>query len=377
MRRAVLVLLPFALLLSCVRAPVPVEVPAPPPQSTFAERIRPILEARCVVCHACYNSPCQFNQQTYEGVDRGGTKALIYDGARLVAVPPTRMFQDAQTTAQWRSEFKFFPLVSHSGKPEDSVLHHFLTQRRADQRSGDFDMEKKNTCPDTVEATKAYFRERPEAGMPYGMPPLDDAQFKELEDWLSAGAPPPPPPAPPTPAIAAAAAKWEAFFDSDDLRGQLVARYLYEHLFLAHLYFSPTSRDFYRLVRSRTPIGQPVDEIATVRPFDDPERQARALPPGAAARDHRAQDARALRAERRQAGALPGPLLVRRLEAHRAARRTTTRWPATPSWPSPPSLRARATSSCSTTRTTWCAPSSTGRCARGRSPSTSSTSTSG
>lgn len=256
---------------SCAHAPALVEVPAPPARSTFAARVRPILEARCVVCHACYNSPCQLNQQTYEGLERGGNKQLIYDGSRLTAIEPTRMFQDATSTREWRKHFKFFPVISHSGTPADSVLHHFVAQRRADARGGDFEAEKKPVCPDSVEAATAYLKSRPEAGMPYGMPPLDDAQFQVLEGWLAQGAPPPPEPEPPPASTQAAIARWEKFLGGDDLRSQLVSRYLYEHLFLAHLHFGPNTRDFYRLVRSRTPAGQPVDEIVTVRPFDDPK----------------------------------------------------------------------------------------------------------
>jgi hypothetical protein len=71
-------------------------------------------------------------------------------------------------------------------------------------------------------------------------------------------------------------AKWEAFFNADGPKQKTVSRYLYEHLFLAHLYFANESSNrgaagpFFRLVRSRTPSGVPIDEIATVRPYDDP-----------------------------------------------------------------------------------------------------------
>lgn len=267
-------LVPWLCLLAvtaCVRAPPRVEVPAPSPQPTFATKIRPILEARCVVCHACYNSPCQLNQQTFDGLDRGANHQRVYDSSRLVAIAPTRMFQDATSTTQWRKQFAFFPVVSHGGTPADSVLHHFIAQRRRDARGGNFEAEQEVTCPDTVEQAKAFLAKRPEAGMPYGFPPLDDAQFEAIEAWLADGAPPPPEPPPSTRGVLAAVARWEEFFDADDLRTQLVSRYLYEHLFLAHLHFSAGSRDFYRLVRSRTGRGQLVDEIVTVRPFDDPK----------------------------------------------------------------------------------------------------------
>lgn len=255
----------------CVHVPEQEEVAAPPARPTFAAKVRPILEARCVVCHACYNSPCQLNQQTYEGLDRGANKQLIYDGSRLEAIAPTRMFQDATTTREWRERHAFFPVISHSGVPADSVLHHFIAQRRADARGGDFEAEQKTDCPDSVDAAKEYLRKRPEAGMPYGFPPLDDAEFQVIEAWLAEGAPPPPEPPRPSPDTLEGLARWEKFFDGDTLRSQLVSRYLYEHLFLAHLHFGPRSRDFYRLVRSRTGVGQPIDEIVTVRPFDDPK----------------------------------------------------------------------------------------------------------
>jgi hypothetical protein len=55
-----------------------------------ATQVRPILEARCVVCHACYDAPCQLDLGSAEGIDRGGTTAKVYDGTRLLQVDPTR-----------------------------------------------------------------------------------------------------------------------------------------------------------------------------------------------------------------------------------------------------------------------------------------------
>lgn len=71
--------------------------------------------------------------------------------------------------------------------------------------------------------------------------------------------------------------KWEAFFNGDSLKQQLTSRYIYEHLFLSHLYFADhlkatkdTPIQFFALVRSTTPSGQPINRIATRRPYDDP-----------------------------------------------------------------------------------------------------------
>ncbi len=259
----------IVLLSACVRTiPPPEHVE---PSATFAAQVRPILEQRCLVCHSCYNSPCQLNFQSYEGLDRGANKHSIYEPSRIFAVAPTRMFQDARTTDEWVKTFKFFPVVSHDRKPADSLLYHFVMQRRAQPITGDFNAEQAPACPDSVEQARSYLKGRPEAGMPYGLPPLDDAQFAVIEKWLEAGAPGPLPEKPPPSETQAAIAKWEKFFNADDLRSQLVARYLFEHLFLAHIYFGAPSRDFYRLVRSRTEAPAAVDEIATVRPFDDPK----------------------------------------------------------------------------------------------------------
>ena len=48
-------------------------------------------------------------------------------------------------------------------------------------------------------------------------------------------------------------------------------RYIYEHWFLAHLYFNDLPiGTFFELVRSGTPPGQPIRVIATRLPYDDP-----------------------------------------------------------------------------------------------------------
>ncbi|MGR8953695.1 MAG: fatty acid cis/trans isomerase, partial [Gammaproteobacteria bacterium] len=69
----------------------------------------------------------------------------------------------------------------------------------------------------------------------------------------------------------AAIAQWENFINGPALKQKLVSRYIYEHLFIGQLHFKghPES-EFFRLVRSKTPPGQPIEEINTVRPYDDP-----------------------------------------------------------------------------------------------------------
>jgi hypothetical protein len=63
-----------------------------------------VFERRCVVCHGCYDAPCQLKLESFAGVERGATSAVVYDGSRLTAAEPTRLFVDAQTLAEWRAK---------------------------------------------------------------------------------------------------------------------------------------------------------------------------------------------------------------------------------------------------------------------------------
>ncbi len=65
--------------------------------------------------------------------------------------------------------------------------------------------------------------------------------------------------------------QWEHFLNGTSNKQQLVSRYIYEHLFIAHIHFEGShNREFYRLIRSRTPPGKLPDEIATNRPYHSP-----------------------------------------------------------------------------------------------------------
>ncbi|EGH48521.1 esterified fatty acid cis/trans isomerase, partial [Pseudomonas syringae pv. pisi str. 1704B] len=76
-----------------------------------------------------------------------------------------------------------------------------------------------------------------------------------------------------TPSVTEAAQinAWEAQLNEPGANQALVGRWLFEHLFLAHIYFEGgEAGHFFQWVRSRTPSGKPVDLIATRRPDDDP-----------------------------------------------------------------------------------------------------------
>ena len=248
----------------------------------WQRRVRPVMERRCVVCHGCYDAPCQLKLSSIEGLRRGASPVPVYNPARIHAGTPTRLFIDAHDVRQWRA-LGFHPVINEGPQRDprhnldDSVLYRLLQLKQqhplpAGRRlSADFTLEldREQSCP-TLASIDRYANEHPLWGMPYAMPKLSRSEHRTLVEWLAAGAPAPPPPGP-SPAVEPQIRRWETFLNGHSDKQRLVSRYLYEHLFLAHLHFAGSDpREFYRLVRSRTPPGKTVDEIPTLRPYDDP-----------------------------------------------------------------------------------------------------------
>ena len=274
-------------------APLPALTPVARKVSFDAD-VKPVLENRCVVCHACYDGPCQLLLSSPDGIARGASKDVVYDTSRLRAAEPTRLGIDATTTTAWR-EKGFFSVLgrAQSGSAEtgsaetsgsgaatlpNSLLlqmlalgkaHPFPPADRLPESVG-LDISRSLTCA-KPDAFDGYATEHPNGGMPYGMAPLRNEELGILAAWATQGAPMPAQGA----ALPARAQKqvgsWEAFLNGDSLKERIVARYLYEHWFVAHLHFDDRpAGPFFRVVRSRTPSGQPIDEIASRRPYDDP-----------------------------------------------------------------------------------------------------------
>lgn len=263
--------------------PTPPQTPSTP---EYHRDIQPLLEQRCVVCHGCYDAPCQQNLTSWDGITRGANAELVYSN-RLLAAEPSRLYIDAQSPAAWRHK-NFHPVLnerenSREANLQGSVLYRLLALKRQqplpeqavlDDKDFTFALDRKQTCP-KIETMEAFEREHPLWGMPYGLPALSDQEFSTIENWLAAGSPVAAAPAIPV-AIRKNIDTWEGFFNAPSLKQQLVSRYIYEHLFLAHLYFDDIQtnnthqRYFFRLVRSSTAPGEPIAEIATRRPYDDP-----------------------------------------------------------------------------------------------------------
>jgi hypothetical protein len=258
----------------------PVEVDSPAaPAVGYLKDVAPILDQRCVVCHSCYNAPCQLKLSSYEGVDRGGSKQAVYSSSRLKNQDPTRLFVDAQTTQEWRDKgFHSVTANPATGDLNASLMLHALDAKRKQPSSvGSYHPEAGGlTCPSDTKEMAGFLAQNPASGMPFGFPPLSSGEFATLATWLQQGAPGPN--AKEREALEAASPsahvgidKWESFLNLDDAKHAMTARYLYEHYFLAHLHFSHSDNDeFYQLVRSTTPPGEPLSIIATVRPYDAP-----------------------------------------------------------------------------------------------------------
>lgn len=242
--------------------------------------VRPVLDHRCIQCHACSDAPCQLNLTSYNGLTRGANPQSIYAN-RLLADPPTRLGVDAQTTAEWRRQ-GFFPVLNERRPTKEanrdaSVIYRLLAMKQTHPGPGsgpvidkdlDFSLNREQICVPT-EGLDEYTHSHPTRGMPFGLPPLRADEYATLTNWIEAGAPYRPPPPLPV-AITRQVAEWEAFLNADDNKSRLTARYIYEHWFLGHLWFAELPGQYFQLVRSRTPPGQPIDLIATRRPFDDP-----------------------------------------------------------------------------------------------------------
>lgn len=256
------------------------------PDNFFDTQVNPVLTQRCVVCHACYDAPCQLKMSSPEGIARGANKEKVYEGTRLTAAQPNRMFLDAHNVDAWR-ERGFFDVLESKEKPnasptQSSVLAQMLLLKKQHPLPNtahlgdnfDISLNRQNQCP-TIDEMGGYIAGQPLGGMPYALPALSDAEHSTLIQWLNHGAPLPLPKAL-SQELNENITGLEVWLNGDSNKMQLSARYIYEHLFTSHLYFEDISEkgktpQFFNLVRSRTPPGQALDIIATRRPFDDPE----------------------------------------------------------------------------------------------------------
>lgn len=244
---------------------------------SYTQDIQPIFTEKCVACHACYDSPCQLNLSAAEGAQRGANRLPVYDGARTKAQDPTRLFLDAHGADGWRRK-DFWSVLDGRGSQAalmarmiDLGHEHPLVPNAKIPDGLDLSINRTNQCP-TPETIDDFVAKNPRSGMPFAVTGLTDKQLSTIKTWLAQGAPVDEQAWQPGSGEAVQIAEWESFLNQPGARQSLVSRWIYEHLFLAHLYFTERGEPghFFQLVRSRTPSGQPIDPIATRRPNDDP-----------------------------------------------------------------------------------------------------------
>jgi len=191
---------------------------------------------------------------------------------------PTRLFTDAQSTEEWRKK-EFFSVMDSkaSGGSNDSIMIEILSHKINNPKSvGEYHPEADDlTCSQNSEELGGYLKKHPNNGMPFGFPALKPEEFDIIAGWLVQGAKGPDAAEQeiltrPKAGDAHAVKQWETFLNRDDAKHAMTARYLYEHLFLAHIKFGTPTNEYYELFRSKTPPGEPAHLIATVRPYDDP-----------------------------------------------------------------------------------------------------------
>jgi hypothetical protein len=246
------------------------------PNISYVRDIQPILTEKCVACHACNDAPCQLNLGAGEGVARGSSKIPVYEGDRSVAQAPTRLFIDANGPQAWTNK-GFYSVLDAQGS-QAALMSRMLDLGRSAPLEPNakippeiaLGLNRENLCAQPGEFN-AYAQAHPKEGMPLAVAGLTDAQYQTLQRWFAAGAPVDDEALKPSISEMSQIAEWEALLNQPGSTQALVGRWLYEHLFLAHIYFAGGEPGhFFQWVRSRTPSGRPIDLIATRRPNDDP-----------------------------------------------------------------------------------------------------------
>lgn len=274
-------------LFACGRAATQPEVVLSPPMAPvqtvhYRQDVQPIFEEKCAACHSCNDAPCQLKLTSWEGVERGASKTPVYDGTRDKNQAPTRLGVDALRTSDWRQlgffSAQYSPVDDKATALQSSLLYNMVEQGRAHPWTpnakipDDIDLgrERANECP-TMPEFHGYSKHRALEGMPLAVTGLTDAEFQTLKTWTEEGSVVEPSLLAPSLAETASVRRWEEYLNRAGAREQLVARYLFEHLFLAHLHFleQEGKPHFFELVRSRTPPGQDLVPVATPTPNGD------------------------------------------------------------------------------------------------------------
>ena len=230
------------------------------------EAAQELFNARCVQCHSCNNAPCQLKLTSYEALRRGASKIEAIHPARLKSIPPTRLGIDARTPAEWHKK-GFFPVADDKAKLLISTINQGPAGTPADTVAAS------RTCPRTRASQSRLASSHPEKLMPYGLPPLTPAERDVLAE-LGAGRPEA------SRGEARRSASRRASVGEKQMGGvseragrgtQIGGPLSLRAPVPGQPAFQRGFDTVPRIIRSRTACDQPLDEIATRRPSDDPK----------------------------------------------------------------------------------------------------------
>jgi len=236
--------------------------------------VQKVFNQRCVACHGCTAAPCSLNLQSYQGFSRGASKIQVFNPVRQRHIPTLRLGIDFVMNEDWHKN-GFFPVVKKESGFEGPFWKMIALNQPGvpapKQAADSLDL----VCAENDEQFLKFQKKNPGGGMPYGLPPLNSREQETLRSWLGLGAPGP---------VSLSRTReqwpsnildlvhqWESFFNARDPKQILVSRYVYEHLFFAHLYVEKDQRFTFRLVRTKDQCSAPdIREIPTRRPNQDP-----------------------------------------------------------------------------------------------------------
>ncbi len=228
---------------------------------SFTKDVKPIFDRKCVSCHACYDAPAQLDLRSAAGIKRGAIKVDPY-APRTTPIPPTFVWNSQNKLEDWRA-LGFFS-VTEGGK--ESImgkllqLGHKNPVKPNQQFPSNIELDpfkRKFSFPNKFEVD-SYAVQKPLEGMPLAVNGLSNSEYTTIMAWLNEGAQFDNKPAVTSAADAAMIKEWETFLNGADARTQLMARYIFEHIYLVTFLFeNKEDANFYTLVRSTTPPGEP------------------------------------------------------------------------------------------------------------------------
>jgi hypothetical protein len=181
--------------------------------------------------------------------------------ARGAPIEPTFVWNSPNTLADWR-EMGFFSVIEGG---RDSIMGKMLALGHANpvkpnERFPDDikidQLERENYLPNKYEID-GYAEQYPQEGMPLAVSGLTEEEYAATMSWLENGAPIDYEAPQPSANELAQIRKWEDFLNATDKRSRLVARYVFEHLFLVNFLFEDRNdANSFILVRSKTPTGK-------------------------------------------------------------------------------------------------------------------------